>query len=92
MEIPFYILLIIYLVGVLTFLVVTFFNVYHLLKFGFFDFTGKLNALVFIGFSVAVIIVTVLLLWNVSWLDTFDLFNVFSDVSNGSLIPAGSII
>ncbi|PIW37060.1 MAG: hypothetical protein COW24_02235 [Candidatus Kerfeldbacteria bacterium CG15_BIG_FIL_POST_REV_8_21_14_020_45_12] len=92
MEIPFYILLIIYLIGILIFLVITFFNIYHLFKFGFFDFTGKLNAMVFVGFSVVIVAVSVLLLWNIPWFDSFDLFSLFESISGGSPIPTGSII
>ena len=76
MSIPFYILLIIYLVGLFIFLIGTFFNVWHLIKFGFFDFTGKLNAIVFLLFTVIIIVLTFLLLQDVPWLDTFDLFSI----------------
>lgn len=65
----------------------TFFNMYHLLRFGFFDFTGKLNAFVFIGFSLTIITISILLLMNVPWLNSFDIANIF----NGLLThPSGS--
>ncbi len=92
MDIPFYVLLIIYLVGIFGFLIATFLNMYHLLRFGFFDFTGRLNAFVFIGFCLAIILVTVLLLWNIPWMDTFDLFSVFQDLNSGLSLPTGATI
>lgn len=87
MEIPYYILLIVYLLGIGVFLLWTFFNVWHLMKFGFFDFTGKLNATIFILYSVAVVVLTFLLLSEVQWLDSFNLFSVPSNV-----VPGGSAI
>lgn len=72
MEIPLYILLVIYLVGVGIFLVSAFFNLYHIFKFGFFDFTGKLNTFLFLGLSTIILVVTFLLLRQTPWLDTFD--------------------
>lgn len=78
MEIPYYILLILYLVGVGIFLVWMFFNLWHLFKFGFFDFTGKLNAFIFIGFSIVIFIITLLLLKDTPWFDTFNPMDIFS--------------
>lgn len=80
MNIPFYVLLIIYLVGLLVFLLWTFFNVWHLIKFGFFDFTGKLNAIVFLLFTIIIIGLTFLMLQEVPWLDSFNLFSIPSDL------------
>ncbi len=78
MEIPFYILLILYLVGIAIFLVWMFFNLWHLFKFGFFDFTGKLNAFIFVGFSIAIFVITLLLLKDTPWFDAFDPITSFS--------------
>lgn len=82
MNIPFYTLLIIYLIGLLIFLVGTFFNVWHLVKFGFFDFTGKLNAIVFLIFTVIIIVLTFLLLQDVPWFDSFNLFAIPANLFN----------
>ncbi|MFC1597962.1 hypothetical protein ACFL2M_00315 [Patescibacteria group bacterium] len=86
MEIPFYILLILYLVGIAVFLLLTFFSMYHLFKFGLFDFTGKLHAFLFAGFTVVVIALTVLLLFETPWFDSFNLFSLPSDIIT---IPGG---
>lgn len=85
MELPYYILLIVYLVGIIVFMVWTFFNMYHLAKFGLFDFTGKLNAVIFIGFSVSVVAITILLLLDIPWFDTFNLFSIPSHIVTDSL-------
>lgn len=83
MEIPFFILLILYCIGLFIFAVWSFFNVWHLIKFGFFDFTGKLNVFVFLGFCAIVIFITILLLQDTPWLDTFS-FGVFSPIGSSS--------
>lgn len=83
MDIPFFILLILYCIGLFIFSVWAFFNVWHLIKFGFFDFTGKLNAFVFLGFSIIIIFITVILLQDTPWLDTFS-FGVFNPIGSGS--------
>ncbi|MFH1426006.1 MAG: hypothetical protein ABIG66_01075 [Candidatus Kerfeldbacteria bacterium] len=85
MEVPYYVLIIIYLLGIVVFMVWTFFNLYHLFKFGFFDFTGKLNAFIFIGFTAAVITVTIMLLSDIPWFDSFDLFGILGDFNFGSI-------
>lgn len=76
MDIPYYVLLIVYLGGVGMFFLWMFFNVYHLMKFGLFDFTGKLNGFIFLLFSTLIFAATFFLLRDVSWLDTFQLFDV----------------
>lgn len=79
MELPYYILLIPYLIGVIIFLLWVAANLYHMIKFGLFDFTGKLNTFLFLGFTLIIMIVTVLLLLNVDWTATFDPFS--ADIS-----------
>lgn len=77
MDIPFYILLIAYLIPVGFFMLWAFFNFYHLIKFGFFDFTGKLNAFLFVGFSLVTIGITILLLKDTPWFDTVSTTDIF---------------
>lgn len=81
MEIPLYVFFILYLCGIGVFLLWAFFNFYHLIKYGFFDFSGKLHGFMFIGFSIVVIAITILLLKDVPWFDT---------ISFGSIIDADS--
>ena len=78
MNIPFYFLFLLYLAGVGIFLLWSFFNVWHILKFGLFDFTGKLNLFIFAGFSFVVITITLLLLSNTPWLGTFNPVDMLS--------------
>ncbi|MFH0818420.1 MAG: hypothetical protein V1898_00265 [Patescibacteria group bacterium] len=74
MEVPYYFLGIIYIVVIFGFLIMAFFNLYHLIKYGFFDFTGKLNTFIFICAWLIIIGFTILFFWSVPWFDTFDLF------------------
>jgi uncharacterized membrane protein (UPF0182 family) len=87
MELPFWALLIVYAVGLGIFVFWSFFNFYHLAKFGMFDFTGKLNAFIFIGFSVVIVGVTFLLLAPAPWLDSFELFDLPAGLMT---VPGGS--
>lgn len=84
MEIPLYIFLIFYLVGLILFTIWTFFNLYHIMKFGFFDFTGKLNTLFFLCYGLIILGTTFLLLRDIHWTDTVDLFSIFSSFSAGN--------
>lgn len=72
MEIPYYILLIIYLIGLGAFFIWGFFNMYHIVKFGLFDFAGKIHTFFFIGITISILIVSFLLLKDVPWFDTFE--------------------
>jgi hypothetical protein len=67
-----------YLVGVGVFLLWTFFNVYHLVKYGLFDFTGKLNAFIFTGFTIVIFVLTALLLKDTPWFESVEVFKIFS--------------
>ena len=82
MEIPLYIFLILYCIGLGLFLLWTFFNLYHVVKFGMFDFTGKMNTAVFVCYTLIVISVTVLLLQEIPWFDTVNILDFFSFSSN----------
>lgn len=86
MEIPYYIFGILYLLALGLYLFLVFFNLYHLLKFGFFDFTGKLNTLLFCCAWSIILFFTWFFLKEVSWLDSFDIFSEFSDLSGDILI------
>lgn len=86
MEIPLYVFFILYLCGVGVFLLWSFFNFYHLIKYGFFDFTGKLHAFMFVGFSVVVLSITILLLKDVPWFDTISVDSLLTPNSVNSLL------
>lgn len=87
MDFPLYIVLLVYLLGVGFFLVSTFFNLYHIFRFGFFDFTGKLNTFIFISFSIIIFVVTALLLLNTPWLDRVGLTD-FLNAQPGGLLDS----
>lgn len=82
MTIPYYVLGLLYL-GILGFYFITvFFNLYHLIKFGFFDFTGKINGILFSLAWIVILGFTLFLLKDVPWFDTFDLFkDIIGEIS-----------
>lgn len=76
MDIPYYILGIIFALGLLFYFSFAFFNVYHMIRFGFFDFVGKMHTLL-LGCIVAVILVfTIFFLKDVVWYETFTIFSI----------------
>lgn len=70
MDIPLWIFLGIYLVALAVYLFFAFFNIYHMVRFGFFDFLGKLNTILYIGVVVTVLIITFVLVFDTPWLDS----------------------
>ena len=70
MAIPYFIFLIIYLVGILVYFFFAFFNIYHIIRFGFFDFSGKLNTFLYFGVVIGILAITFLLISNIDWFDT----------------------
>ena len=87
MDIPLYILLIAYLIALGFFFLWAFFNLYHIVRFGLFDFTGKLNMFIFVTVTAIILFLTVLLLKDTPWFDTFP---VFTNLSIGTLKESGS--
>lgn len=75
MAVPYYILGIIYLLGVLLCAVFFIFNLYHLRRFGFFGFTGFVITVLVSSVVVIVIIFTVIFLRHVSWSSSAQLFD-----------------
>lgn len=75
MAIPYWILGIIYLLGVGLGIVFFLFNLYHLRRFGYFGFTGFVITILVSGVIILAIIFTVIFLRNVSWLDSGELFD-----------------
>lgn len=73
MELPYYIFLIIYFVIVFLFLVLTFFNVYHIVKFSLFDTRSKIVLTIYIVFVISIIAGTMIALRNINWFDTINL-------------------
>lgn len=78
MDIPLYIFLAIYAVGLFIFLLWGAFHLYHMIKFGMFDFTGKLNTFLFLALSLFFLLMTILLLREISWTETVRVFDVRS--------------
>lgn len=82
MELPFYALGLLYLVVLGFYCFMAFFNIYHLVKFGFFDFTGKINGLLFSGAWLIILFFTFFFLRKVEWFEYFDFFNdIFGTVN-----------
>ncbi|MFA6028115.1 MAG: hypothetical protein WC752_04285 [Patescibacteria group bacterium] len=87
MLIPYYSFGILYLVILAIFLFFLFLNMYHLVRFGFFDFSGKISTFLFISAWVIIFFFTWLLLKDVNWLDTFDMFGEILGDINLSFLP-----
>ena len=75
MLVPYYIFGILYLVILAVFFLTAFFNLYHLIKFGFFDFTGKLNTIIFTCAWAIILTFSFLFLKEVPWLESFDIID-----------------
>ncbi len=73
MDIPFFVLLIPYAIGLIIFLIWVLFNIWHMNRFALFDVTGKLNTLAFLFFSGLILLVTWFLLKDIPWLSTIHL-------------------
>lgn len=72
LNIPPFILLIPYILGVIIYLIFGFFNMYHLLRFG-----SKTKPTFFLAFSFVVftlinITITILLLWGIDWANNLE--------------------
>lgn len=87
MNIPLYVFLIAYLVGVGVFFLWAFFNLYHIVRFGLFDFTGKLNTFVFVTLTCIIFVLTALMLKDTPWFDTFP---IFTNVSVDNFYTTGT--
>ncbi len=75
MEIPYYAFLIGYGLCFLAMVVFIFLNLYHLLRFGWFDFAAKINVLMFTAIVAVILVFTALFLKDISWLETFTIFD-----------------
>ena len=75
MAIPYYILGIIYLLGVILCAIFFLFNLYHLRRFGFFGFTGFVLTILVSGVLVIVLLFTAIFLRNISWTSSGQLFD-----------------
>lgn len=74
MDIPYYIFGIIYLIALLIFFAFAFTNIYHMVRFGFFDFVGRLHTLLLTAVIAVVLFFTILLLKDIDWLGSFTIF------------------
>ena len=85
MDIPYYSLAIVYLIVLLVYALALGFNLYHMVRWGLFNFTGKLNTFMVLGVMVCIIIFTGILLINVDWLSTFSPLQLTPNELNFSL-------
>jgi len=75
MQIPYYSFAIIYVVSLLFYAIFLFFNFYHMVRFGFFDFVGKLQTAMLAAVVVIILFFTGLFLRDVDWTESFMLFD-----------------
>lgn len=85
MQIPYYILLIVYLVIIFVFFMLAFFNLYHVIKFGLFNATARIVTFTFIVVCIVILAISWLFLAHTHWTDTFSIFGNFSNISTPSL-------
>lgn len=76
MEIPYYVLLLIYLAGLLGIMFFALLNFYHIVKFGILDFMGRYNLYLTLAVILLILGLTILFLKDIPWLETFDPFNL----------------
>lgn len=83
MAVPYYILGIIYIVGLLCTVAFFFFNLYHLRRFGFFDFTAFVITMLTMIVMGLMMVFSIIFLVNVNWTDSAELFdNSVTDAIN----------
>lgn len=75
MEIPYYVFDIVFAAVLLLYFIFVFFSVYHMVRFGFFDFVAKLHTIMLLSVIVVILTFTAILLRNVHWTDTFSIFD-----------------
>ncbi len=78
MSFPYYLLLLVYGAAVVGGIGFFGLNLYHLIKYGFFDFSGKVQTFLIIGVMVVIIGFTFLFLQDVRWTEQIDLLSDFS--------------
>lgn len=78
MEIPYYIFPLVYAVVLLFYTVFVFFSIYHMIRFGFFDFVAKAHTAMLMGVIFVILVFTLILLRDVPWTESFPLFNQLS--------------
>lgn len=67
MDIPYFAILIIYLVVVGIFLLMAYFNIYHIVKWSLFDARSKTIVFLFIALSVVILFMSFFLLRGIDW-------------------------
>lgn len=72
MELPFYTLILIYVVGLLIFMVMSIFDVYHLVRFESFSGKAKGYLLLYVFIFIFLVVGAFLLTSQVDWFDTFN--------------------
>lgn len=81
MEIPFYVFLIIYFVALIVFFILSFYNLYHIQKFGFQDSPTKLMTILYFGIIFLILFFTLILLRKVDWQETFNPLDIFNNIN-----------
>lgn len=78
MDIPYYIFLLIYGVGVLVCVVFFFINLYHLRRYGLLDFSSTTQTLMVSGIFIIVLVFTFIFLRDIQWTDEVHLLSDWS--------------
>ena len=78
MDIPNYVILLVFAIGVLVFFVLSIFDVYHLVRYEAFTTKAKIYLTIYSFVFIGIIVAALLLTAHVDWGDTFNF------ISNGS--------
>ncbi|HCC22602.1 TPA: hypothetical protein DF272_00260 [Candidatus Falkowbacteria bacterium] len=78
MQIQLSFFLFVYLIFIAVFLFYTFFNLYHILKFGFVSLWAYLITFAYIGATVVALFVSYLYIAEIDWSTSFELFQAYS--------------
>ncbi len=80
MDIPYYIFAIIYIIILVLYFAFVFFSVYHMIRFGFYDFVAKLHTALLASVVAVVLIFTMLFLRDIQWAETFSVLDNLTTV------------
>lgn len=78
MEIQISVFLVIYLIYLAVFLFFTFFNLQHMLRFGFSGFGIYLITFLYVGITIAALLVSFIIIAQVDWGQSITIFSVNS--------------
>ena len=74
MQLPFYVLIILFAVGVLLFFTLSIFDLYHLVRYEAFTTKSKVYLTIYTLLFIGIIVGSLAIVGHIDWLDTFNVF------------------